>query len=445
VLVLKVLMIAVGAQFVTTGIFDAFWGRRFRDGYPLPERMGRNIYGDRIVDRRWGRSLWIRGSLQVAFFGLLALAGLAWLLRDDRMTVGHHQARLFSASSDPQLDLVEMFVLTVITVAIWLNSKLMFSDRRVEPAPPGTWTPFPKGQSRSKGVALIAGGTVWCAAVAGLCVFLTALMMAGHTDPGFVVFMPALVFISAPAYVAGLDLRRRGRRHRARVFTSPDEIPDRPFVLYLRSFADDVQLDVAQFRPGMPILNQFLVSGRSGEEQLARAVRRLGPLVAVGEPGERLPYVGADRVYLPAGEWQPPVRDLIGRARLVVLAVGRSDGALWELAECMRVLAPERLVLLVPLERDEYRDFRSAAVKRGIPPAALPLYPPDASLGGHILHTRLKALVRYGGAGWEPTFVWLASELTRTTRMPEFRDRVYVALKHALAPTVDRLGRQRQS
>ena len=86
-------MIAVGSQFVTTGVFDAYWGRRFRDGYPLPERIGRLPGGNRIVDRKWGRGLWIRGSLQVFFFGLLALAGVGWLLRDDRMTIGPNQVR----------------------------------------------------------------------------------------------------------------------------------------------------------------------------------------------------------------------------------------------------------------------------------------------------------------------------------------------------------------
>ena len=433
-------MIAVGSQFVTTGVFDAYWGRRFRDGYPLPERMGRLPSGNRIVDRKWGRGLRIRGSLQVFFFGLLALAGVGWLLRDDRMTIGPNQVRLFSASSNVSLDLLEMAALTVIPLFIYFNSYWMFAERRVEPAPPGTWVPYPNGQSRAKGAALIACGTVWCAAVAGACVFLTLLIMIGHSNLGFLVFMPAIVFLSAPAYEAGLNLRRRGRRHRATVLSSPDEITDRQFVLYLRSFADDVRLDVAQSRPGMPVLSQFLVSGRSEEEQVARAVRRLGRLVAVGDPGERLPYVGADRVYLPAGEWQAPVRDLILRARLVVLAVGRSKGAMWELEECLRVLPPERLVLLVPMEQEEYDEFRAAALKRVARRTALPLYRPDPRIRSGLMRSRLKALIRYDTDQWRPTFVWLESEVRPANRWAVFRDQIYVALKHALAPTVGRLS-----
>jgi hypothetical protein len=438
VLVLKVLMIAVGSQFVTTGVFDAYWGRRFRDGHPLPERMGL-VRGHRIVDREWGRGLWIRGSLQVFFFGLLGLAGAGWLLRDDRMTVGPNQVRLFSASSSMSLDLLEMFALTMIPIFIYFNSYWMFAERRPAPAPPGTWAPPSKGQSRAKGAALIACGTLWCAAGAGVCVVTTLLIMTGHSNPGFLVFMPAIIFLSAPAYEAGLNLRRRGRRHRATVLSSPDEIPDGPFVLYLRSFADDMRLDVAQPRPGMPVLSQFLVSGRSEEEQVARAVRRLGRLVAVGEPGERLPYVGADRVYLPAGDWQAPVHDLIVRARMVVLAVGRSEGAMWELEECLRVLPPERLVLLVPMEQPEYDEFRAAALKRVTRRAALPSYRPDPRIRSGLLRSRLKALIRYDTGGWRPTFVWLESELRPGNRMAVFRDQIYVALKHALAPAVDRL------
>ncbi|HEX8866185.1 MAG TPA: hypothetical protein VF821_11065, partial [Lentzea sp.] len=95
------------------------------------------------------------------------------------------------------------------------------------------------------------------------------------------------------------------------------------------------------------LLRLFFLSSRTEEEQIALALRPAGRLVAVGRPGEPLPEVGALRLYLRDDEWQAAVLDLMGRARLVVLAVGRGDGLLWELSRAVEVVAPHRLVLLV--------------------------------------------------------------------------------------------------
>ena len=56
-------------------------------------------------------------------------------------------------------------------------------------------------------------------------------------------------------------------------------------VLYLRSFADD---GCAARRYG----------ALTEEEQLAKALAWVGPLLAVGRPGEVLPHVGAQRIYV---------------------------------------------------------------------------------------------------------------------------------------------------
>ena len=433
-LIIKVLMIAVGAQFAATGTFDVWWGRRFRDGHPLPLRMGLTSTGTRLVNREWGGRLAVRGGLQVLLFGLVALAGALWLVRNDRMTIGAYQVRLFSPSSHLWLDAAEMFALLMLALFVQRNSAWLFRERRPEPPRVSSWTPFPKGQSRRTGRLWILCGSMWCLLVAGLCVFLTVRLMTGDTQGAVMVLTPPVVVLSAPAYVLGLNLRRHGRRHLARVLDSPAAVGDEPFVLYLRSFVDDALLDAPQERPSMPALTQFLVSGRSEEEQIARAARRIGPLVAVGEPGERLPYAGADRFYLPLDDWQKPVSDLIRKARLVVLSAGTSEGTLWELRECMRLLPPSRVVLLVALEADAYEKFRRVAGAR------IPRFRPDPRIKNPMLRSSLQALIRYDDQ-WRPTFVWLESEAMRISRAPLFRDLVYVALKHALAPSVARLTR----
>ena len=64
-------------------------------------------------------------------------------------------------------------------------------------------------------------------------------------------------------------------------------------------------------------------------------------------------------MYLPEHTWQPTVAHLIRRARLVVVTLAPSAGTMWELAEAMRVLPPQRLLLMVPpLGQEMYEAIR---------------------------------------------------------------------------------------
>jgi hypothetical protein len=55
-------------------------------------------------------------------------------------------------------------------------------------------------------------------------------------------------------------------------------------------------------------LQNLLLSGLTQEEQLVEALKPAGPVVAVGRPGERLPPVGARRIYLVDDESANPAR-----------------------------------------------------------------------------------------------------------------------------------------
>ena len=87
----------------------------------------------------------------------------------------------------------------------------------------------------------------------------------------------------------------------------------------------------------------------------------MGPFVAVGKPGEKLPELGAARMYLQDSEWKDKVHDLMSRASLVVLRAGRTDGLWWEAQMAAAIVKPERLVFLLPYQRAQYQLFRSNA------------------------------------------------------------------------------------
>ncbi|WP_055591963.1 hypothetical protein [Streptomyces hirsutus] len=262
-----------------------------------------------------------------------------------------------------------------------------------------------------------------------------------------------LVAVSAQTLMFGARrLAVLGRQHLAEIIRSPGELRRDSFTLYLRSFEDDVRRTALEETrhpaPGAgAVVSDLGLSSRTEEEQLAQALKLVAPMVAVGRPGERLPLVGARRLYLPIDDWQDTVRDLMGRARLVVMAVGLGPGLLWEFREATRLLPAERLVLLVP-GREAYETFRAQAApprqgaarpaqaEHAWSPPVLPPYPdsePPADL-------TLKGAV-YFDAGWAPNFVLFGAGRNQIRLGGVVRG----AMKDGLKPVLDRYrpGRHR--
>ncbi len=234
------------------------------------------------------------------------------------------------------------------------------------------------------------------------------------------------------------------RRHASPILSSPQDVHG-AFCLYLRSFEDDNRLAQAQSLPLLHTAIRFLFSiGYTEEQQLVKAISSVAPVVALGAPGELVPYAGAQRMYLPGEGWQEIVRDLMLRARLVVVVLGSGAGIRWELGQALRVLPPERLVLLVPMRRDEYEQFRRAmaaplsaegkrhntARRSSVP--QLPSYGGDGELTSTI-----QSLISFS-AGWEPT----ARPLRRYAWYGNF---LYGAISRELAVVVTRLGEDEQA
>jgi hypothetical protein len=95
--------------------------------------------------------------------------------------------------------------------------------------------------------------------------------------------------------------------------------------------------------------------------------RAIGPFVAVGDPTERLPPLGAARMYAADEDWQAAVGELIGRAAVVLLRAGEGDGFAWEVRHLTERCAAERVILSLPLDakrsehsrQERYDAFRS--------------------------------------------------------------------------------------
>jgi TM2 domain-containing membrane protein YozV len=119
----------------------------------------------------------------------------------------------------------------------------------------------------------------------------------------------------------------------------------RPPVLYLRSFYDDGVAVIDE--GGSKIMRGITraVAPRTPEQELAEILGHVGPVVAIGKPGEPLPELGAARLYVSHNQWQQKVSDLMQMATLVVIRIGSSAGVLWEIEQALSRIPRQRLVL----------------------------------------------------------------------------------------------------
>jgi len=197
-------------------------------------------------------------------------------------------------------------------------------------------------------------------------------------------------------------------------------------VLYLRAFADDEKVAEAGVAQGFFQL-------RTEEEQLALVLDGIGPFVAIGDPKEKLPDLGAARLYV-SDEWKEVVIELLARVSLVVVRVATTEAVRWELQQVVSRLGPERIVLVVPKGRRRYRAVKAVCdgdLRKPLPD--LPLKPVGLwSVGG---------VVRFE-PDWTPVFL-------RRTRLRWLKGTVRgpleQRLQYMLRPVFEQVGAEWES
>ena len=162
-----------------------------------------------------------------------------------------------------------------------------------------------------------------------------------------------------------LWLVTRGRRMRVSGAERVLAEDVRPPTVYLRPF------DADQAQIANRWSSRLRISPREGlektyEQRLARTLRKIAPFVAVGDPTEPLPLIGAARMYAADEDWQETVDDLTDRAGVLLVHAGEGDGLAWEVQHVIEQDEPERVILSLPLlakrkepsRQERYDDFR---------------------------------------------------------------------------------------
>jgi len=240
-----------------------------------------------------------------------------------------------------------------------------------------------------------------------------------------------LRLVALVVFYAGLSFYNRGKRMQSMPPQALLALDHRPPVLYLRAFKDD---KAAAERPLSRLLGFIVVffGVPTEEEQLAEAMNDIGPMIAIGKPGEKLPELGASRIYVSDADWQSQVRALMAGARLVVLRAANTDGFWWEMKQAPKYIAPERVMFLLPFKKDEYEKFCKRA--HGLLPRSLPDYEGAANLVG----SQLRAML-YFDRDWTPHIQKLRVPFSFSLTP------LISALKKAMRPMIERMPAEERS
>jgi hypothetical protein len=168
----------------------------------------------------------------------------------------------------------------------------------------------------------------------------------------------------------GVGFVFRARRAYTRPVDRLLESDVRPPVLYLRSFSDDtnkasgatvldrlVSLALGLAHPGLLAQNTI-------EMKLCNYLKTIGPVIAIGKPGEHLPKLGATRLYVRDDHWRTVASDLMDRARLVVLRAGATPGLQWEWSELLSRKLYDKILIFLAFRHGFWGSSRDASYAR---------------------------------------------------------------------------------
>jgi len=196
-------------------------------------------------------------------------------------------------------------------------------------------------------------GWIWITTAALTALLIMLFIKSRTKDVPFAITGPAV----GAVFIIPIWLYLQGQRHfveRGEAVVAHDP---RPPVVYLRSFSAESSIG-------------------EEEEAIADLLQAIGPFVAIGNPGDRLPPLGATRFYDPGADWRQFVSNLVKQSRFVLALAGSTPGLGWELQLCRSVLQPGRLIVLVPADEQAYGAFCKVAAAAGL---QLPAFPSDRS------------------------------------------------------------------
>jgi hypothetical protein len=162
-----------------------------------------------------------------------------------------------------------------------------------------------------------------------------------------------------------------GRRTRQGSLSDAVSNDDRPPVLYLRCFDDDLRPTI--LLPHLPddagisgaILRGWLRLATIDEFLRPAVTAELGPFIALGDPADYLAPRGATRGYVGDQVWRDELSQLVGRSQCLVATPGTAAGLVWEFDHIKRLGCVDKLYILTAPPRSR-RDALAVRLQYGL-------------------------------------------------------------------------------
>ena len=150
--------------------------------------------------------------------------------------------------------------------------------------------------------------------------------------------------------------------------------PSKPYFLYLRAFETTKRLKAPLFLLDLSTMGLSRMWTGELESFISAALRRKGPLIALGHPGEN---VGAGRVITSDEAWMDDIAKLAAGATGILLIPSHRPGTVWEIEHLRQTGLLSRTIFVMPPEsrRFNWRSHWSQARRAtGALGAVLPEY-----------------------------------------------------------------------
>lgn len=208
-------------------------------------------------------------------------------------------------------------------------------------------------------------------------------------------------------------------------------VPD--FVVYLRAFETTRHLGVPLYLRLQKLYSLASLTVNDVENHVSNAVGQLGPLVALGRPGEAF---GAGRVITAEEEWKQDILLLLHRCRAILLVPSHRKGTLWEIESIYHEGLLEKCIFVMPPRSKKAIDTseRWGEAKAAI--AMLGLEVPDYQSSGMLFTLNASGKI----SAVEPLILGRMRPLRKAIRRL-LKPRKAVALFEAVAKA-DRRGRR---
>ena len=175
------------------------------------------------------------------------------------------------------------------------------------------------------------------------------------------IFVTAIMFVVPINLVASKLFSLLARRSKAfsqrLLLQNADEIrkfDNRPPILFLRSFADD-QISLHTIHRSRHIkLLQIFDSGvhiSTLDELLVQRYSYIGPVIAIGNPKNPIPPLGASRKYVEGMGWEEIAISLMRQSAIIVIVVGDTESLLWEVHQVGLLGLHRKAIFVMPPDR----------------------------------------------------------------------------------------------